>query len=87
MVLSDVSVAWLHETASLLAGRGADAQHSELVVSDRVVVEEYAAVFAEHFGVVHARALQRRWGCLIAVGAQDPVSASTSGCSRSTRGA
>lgn len=68
MAISDVSVAWLDETASLLAGRGADAQHSELDVSDRVVVKEYAAVIAEHFGVVHAPALQQRRGRFIAVG-------------------
>ena len=53
MAISDVSVAGLDETASLLAGRGADAQRAELDVSDRLAVEEYAAVTAEHFGVVH----------------------------------
>jgi NAD(P)-dependent dehydrogenase (short-subunit alcohol dehydrogenase family) len=53
VAISDVSVAGLDETASLLAGRGADAQRAELDVSDRLVVEEYAAVIAEHVGVVH----------------------------------
>ena len=53
MAISDVSVAGLDETASLLAGRGADAQRAELDASDRVAVGEYAAAIAEHFGVVH----------------------------------
>jgi NAD(P)-dependent dehydrogenase (short-subunit alcohol dehydrogenase family) len=53
VAISDVSVAGLDETVSLLAGRGADAQRAELDVSDRLAVEEYAAVIAEHFGVVH----------------------------------
>ena len=53
MAISDFSVARLDETASLLAGRGADAQRAELDVSDWVAVGEYAATIAEHFGVVH----------------------------------
>ena len=53
MAISDVSVAGLDETASLLAGRGADAQRVELDVGDRVAVGEYAAMIAEHFDVVH----------------------------------
>jgi NAD(P)-dependent dehydrogenase (short-subunit alcohol dehydrogenase family) len=53
VAISDVSVAELDETASLLAGCGADAQRAELDVSDRVGVGENAAVTAEHFGVVH----------------------------------
>jgi NAD(P)-dependent dehydrogenase (short-subunit alcohol dehydrogenase family) len=36
----------LDETASLLAGRGTDAQRAELDASDRVAVGEYAAVIA-----------------------------------------
>ena len=51
-MIIDVSVAGLDETASLVAGRGADAQRAEFDVSDRVV-GEYAAVIAERFGVVH----------------------------------
>jgi hypothetical protein len=48
VAISDVRVvAGRDDTASLLAGRGADAQHD---VNDRVVVGEYAAVIAEHFG-------------------------------------
>ena len=53
VAISDVSVAGLDETASLLAGRGADAQRVELDVGDRVAVGEYAAMIAEHFDVVH----------------------------------
>jgi NAD(P)-dependent dehydrogenase (short-subunit alcohol dehydrogenase family) len=55
VAISDVSVAGLHETASLLAGHGADAQRGELDVRDRVAVGEYAATIAAHFGVVHQR--------------------------------
>jgi NAD(P)-dependent dehydrogenase (short-subunit alcohol dehydrogenase family) len=53
VAISDVSLAGLDETASLLPGRGADAQRADLDVSDRVAVGEYAAKIAEHFGVVH----------------------------------
>jgi NAD(P)-dependent dehydrogenase (short-subunit alcohol dehydrogenase family) len=53
VAINDVSVPGLDETASLLTGRGADARRAELDASDRVAVGEYAAVIAEHSGVVH----------------------------------
>ncbi|MGO9973352.1 MAG: hypothetical protein ACLPZR_28320 [Solirubrobacteraceae bacterium] len=53
MAISDGSVTGLDETASLLAGRGADAQRVKLDVSDWFAVGENAAMIAEHFGVVH----------------------------------
>jgi NAD(P)-dependent dehydrogenase (short-subunit alcohol dehydrogenase family) len=72
VAISDVSVARLDETASLLAGRGADAQLAELDVSDWVAIGEYAAMIAEHFGVVH-QVYNNARDRLLAVGARDRV--------------
>jgi NAD(P)-dependent dehydrogenase (short-subunit alcohol dehydrogenase family) len=52
VAISDVSVAGLHEAASPLAGRGADAQRAELDASDRVAAGVRGGD-REHFAVVH----------------------------------